>query len=158
MKNEEYSFKPKGAVPILVVLGILFLVSIFFAFRGNWMLLALCLVVILLLLPGEFRLLNERIFVCDDHIKLQNVSCVNRNTSETLQSVEIKWCDIQSITFHTGLKGTNLSIKTKSRYKSPRTYIKQLDGYFGVRYDRELKKMKTVLLAFWRKNKRRNTL
>ena len=157
MGAEKHIFKPTASVvAMLIILCLLFVASIFFAIRENWIVLLLCIVTFLVVLPDEIRSLSEQILICDDYIRLQNVDCVMGEKEITINRIDISWKDIKTITLHTSSLGTPLLvIKTKSKFKNSSTYIKSLESYFLFSYDNQIKKMKTIIHQYRKDNKKR---
>ncbi|MBO2525258.1 MAG: hypothetical protein CW341_06125 [Bacteroidetes bacterium] len=141
----EYVFKPNTAIFTIILMCFFVAVSIYFAIKGNWIVLGICVVANLIILPGEIRSLKEKIIVCDNCIILQNVSYVKNGKTEKIDWVEIKWCDVKSVKFDTGLQSSFMRIAIKNQNEN--VYIKSLENYPGER------KMKPIIHQYWSNNK-----
>ena len=140
--------KPRATIPTLLMMLFFVVISIFFAIKGKWIVLLFCVIMILVVLPGEIRLLKEKILLCDDCIVLQNVDCFKNGIKESVDKVIIQWSDVENVKFDTGLQSSFMRITTKkSKIKCSRTYLKSLENYPGER------KMKPLIHQYWNRNK-----
>ena len=147
MKPKEYIIKPNATIPTLIMMSFFVIISVLFAINGNWIVLSLCVIMILVILPGETRLLKEKIIVRDSSIILQNVSCIWSNKKESVDRVEIKWCDVKSVKFDTSFQSSFMRITTKeSKSKCSRIFLKSLENYPGE------KKMKIIIHQYWNRD------
>lgn len=147
MKLKEYIIKPNATIPTLIMMLFFVIISVLFAINGNWMVLFFCVIMIFVILPEEIRLLKEKIIVCESCIILQNVICVRSNKKESIDRVEIKWCDVKNVKFDTSIQSSFMRITTKeSKFKCSRIYIKSLENYPCE------KKMKIIIHQYWNRN------